>query len=79
MQMFLKMMGQGMAQQQKEGSGDAAILLALFSRDRNLKLKVAMFFDTGFAHLAFRRTPVNHLRRSPYVNVCYVLRPDHNS
>ena len=42
MQMFLKMMGQGMAQQQKEGSGDAAILLALFSRDRNLKLKVAM-------------------------------------
>jgi len=42
MQMFLKMMGQGMAQQQKEGGGDAAILLALFSRDRNLKLKVAM-------------------------------------
>ncbi len=42
MQMFLKMMGQGMAQQQKEGSGDAAILMALFSRDRNLKLKVAM-------------------------------------
>lgn len=42
MKMFLTMMGQGMAQQQKEGGGDAAILMALFSRDRNLKLKVAM-------------------------------------
>lgn len=43
MQMFLKMMGQGMAQQPKgDGSGDAALLLALFSRDRTLKLKVAM-------------------------------------
>ena len=42
MQMFLKMMGQSMAQQQKEGGGDAAILMALFSRDRNLKLKIAM-------------------------------------
>jgi len=43
MQMFLKMMGQSMAQQQKgDGGGDIAILMALFSRDRNLKLKVAM-------------------------------------
>ncbi len=42
MQMFLKMMGQGMAQQPKEGGGDVAILMALFSRDRNLKLKIAM-------------------------------------
>lgn len=43
MQMFLKMMGQGMAQQQKgDGGGDVAILMALFSRDRNLKLKIAM-------------------------------------
>ena len=41
-QMFLKMMGQSMAQQQKEGGGDVAILMALFSRDRNLKLKIAM-------------------------------------
>ena len=43
MKMFLKMMGQGMAQQQKgDGGGDAALLMALFSRDRNLKLKIAM-------------------------------------
>ena len=42
LQMFLKMMGQGMAQQPKEGGGDAALLMALFSRDRNLKLKIAM-------------------------------------
>jgi hypothetical protein len=42
MKMFLTMMGQGMAQQQKEGGGDVAILMALFSRDRNLKLKIAM-------------------------------------
>ena len=42
MKMFLTMMGQGMAQQQKEGGGDVAVLMALFSRDRNLKLKIAM-------------------------------------
>jgi len=43
MQMFFKMMGQGMAQQPKgDGSGDAALLMALFSRDRTLKLKVAL-------------------------------------
>ncbi|MCE9529506.1 MAG: hypothetical protein K8R36_25940 [Planctomycetales bacterium] len=50
MQMFLKMMGQGMAQQQNgEGSGDAALLMALFSRDRNLKLKIAMAEQLGNA------------------------------
>ncbi|HEX5035148.1 MAG TPA: hypothetical protein VFW62_11775, partial [bacterium] len=43
MQMFLKMMGQGMAQQPKgDGGSDAALLMALFSRDRTLKLKIAM-------------------------------------
>ena len=43
--MFLQMMGQGMAQQAKngpEGSADVAILMALFSRDRPLKMKIAM-------------------------------------
>jgi hypothetical protein len=45
LQMFLRMMGQGMAQQAaggNQGGGDAALLLALFSRDRATKLKVAM-------------------------------------
>lgn len=45
MQMYFRMMGQGMAQQAKSGnsgSGDAAILMALFSRDRAHKLKLAM-------------------------------------
>jgi hypothetical protein len=43
MKMFLTMMGQGMAQQPKgDGGGDVAVLLALFSRDRNLMLKIAM-------------------------------------
>ncbi|MFN0018906.1 MAG: hypothetical protein ACKVP0_11650 [Pirellulaceae bacterium] len=50
MQMFLKMMGQGMAQQQNgDGGGDAALLMALFSRDRNLKLKIAMAEQLGNA------------------------------
>jgi len=45
MQMFLRMMGQGMAQQAAgtQGAGsDAALLFALFSRDRATKLKIAM-------------------------------------
>lgn len=47
MQMFLRMMGQGMAQQaanQKNGGGntDLNLLVALFSRDRASKLKVLM-------------------------------------
>jgi len=40
-QMFLRMMGQGMAQQ-KEGSGDLDLLFALFAKDRARKLKVGM-------------------------------------
>ena len=45
MQMFLRMMGQGMAQQAAGAKGagnDAALLFALFSRDRAAKLKIAM-------------------------------------
>lgn len=43
MQMFLRMMGQGMAQQNaSEGTSEAALLMAFFSRDRAFKLKVAM-------------------------------------
>lgn len=48
MQMFLRLMGQGMAQQalnqqQGESSGnDLAILMALFSKDRPRQLKIAM-------------------------------------
>jgi hypothetical protein len=45
MQMFLRMMGQGMAQSAaggQNGGGDAALLFALFSKDRAQKLKVAM-------------------------------------
>ena len=43
MQMFLRMMGQGMAQQNNSGgNSEAALLIALFSRDRAFKLKVAM-------------------------------------
>ncbi len=41
-QMFLRMMGQGMAQQQKEGGGDLDLLLALFAKDRARKLKIGM-------------------------------------
>lgn len=50
MQMFLRMMGQGMvqqaAQQQKEGGGstDLGLLMALFSKDRAHKLK-SLFAD----------------------------------
>ena len=42
--MFLHLMGQGMAQQAAGtgGSSDFAILMALFSKDRALKLKIAM-------------------------------------
>ena len=42
--MFLHLMGQGMAQQAAGagGSNDLAILMALFSKDRALKLKIAM-------------------------------------
>lgn len=49
MQMFLRMMGQGMAQQAKAqqeggsgGSGDLNLLVAMFSRDRATKLKKLM-------------------------------------
>lgn len=49
MQMFLRMMGHGMAQQAiaekkggDSGSADMAILMALFSRDRARQLKIAM-------------------------------------
>ncbi len=43
-QMFLRMMGQGIAQQQqkKEGSSDLDLLLALFSKDRSRQLKISM-------------------------------------
>jgi hypothetical protein len=42
-QMFLQLMGQGMAQSASgEGPNDAAILMALFSKDRATKLKVAI-------------------------------------
>lgn len=55
MQMFFRMMGQGMAQgAAKGGSGnnDLAMLVALFSKDRALKLKIMMaeqFNDIGGA------------------------------
>lgn len=42
MQMFLRLMGQGMAQSASGGANDAAILMALFSKDRATQLKVAM-------------------------------------
>lgn len=45
LQMFLRMMGQGMAQNAaggNQGGNDAALLFALFSRDRATKLKIAM-------------------------------------
>jgi hypothetical protein len=41
-QMFLRLMGQGMAQSATGGGNDAAILMALFSKDRATTLKVAM-------------------------------------
>jgi hypothetical protein len=43
-QMFLRMMGQGMAEQAKPGGGssDVNILLALFAKDRELRLKRIM-------------------------------------
>jgi len=44
-QMFLRMMGQGMAQNAaggKNGNSDVDLLFALFSRDRATKLKIAM-------------------------------------
>jgi hypothetical protein len=41
-QMFLRMMGSGMAQGQKEGGGDVDILFAFFAKDRARKLKTAM-------------------------------------
>jgi len=44
-QMFMRMMGQGMAQNAaggKGGSNDVELLFALFSRDRATKLKIAM-------------------------------------
>jgi hypothetical protein len=43
-QMFLRLMGQGMAQSAAgtSGTSDVALLFALFSRDRATKLKVAM-------------------------------------
>lgn len=42
MQMFFRLMGQGAAQQASGGSKDMAILMALFSRDRAQRMKVAM-------------------------------------
>jgi hypothetical protein len=46
MQMFLRLMGQGMAQQaaqeQKGGNPDVNLLMALFSKDRAKKLKVLL-------------------------------------
>ena len=44
MQMFLRLMGQGMAQQANAGGsgGDLGLLMALFSKDRALALKIAM-------------------------------------
>lgn len=44
MQMFLRLMGQGMAQQAGAGGsgGDLGLLMALFSKDRALALKIAM-------------------------------------
>jgi len=49
MQMFLRLMGQGMAQSAAGGGNDAAILMALFSKDRATTLKVAM--AQQFEHL----------------------------
>ncbi len=55
--MFFRAMGQGMAQQSKENQvSDADILIALFSRDRDLKLKQLMatqFEDLETAMTAF--------------------------
>lgn len=44
LQMFLRLMGQGMAQNAAgtSGASDAALLVALFSKDRATKLKIAM-------------------------------------
>lgn len=42
MQMFFRMMGQGAAQQATGGSNDMAMLMALFSRDRAQRMKIAM-------------------------------------
>ena len=44
MQMFFRLMGQGMAQGAAKGGGnsDLAMLMALFSKDRALKLKIMM-------------------------------------
>ena len=41
-QMFLRLMGQGMAQSAAGGGSDAAVLMALFSKDRATMLKLAM-------------------------------------
>jgi hypothetical protein len=49
MQMFLRLMGQGIAQSASGGSSDAAILMALFSKDRATTLKIAM--AQQFEHL----------------------------
>ena len=53
MQMFFRMMGQGMAQQaakgDKAGNSDLALLMALFSKDRATKLK--MIFADQFEDL----------------------------
>jgi len=54
MQMFFRLMGQGMAQGAAKGGGnnDLAMLVALFSKDRALKLKILMaeqFNDIGGA------------------------------
>jgi hypothetical protein len=42
MQMFLRLMGQGIAQSASGGANDTAILLALFSKDRATQLKIVM-------------------------------------
>lgn len=49
MQMFLRLMGQGIAQSAAGGGNDAALLMALFSKDRATTLKIAM--AQQFEHL----------------------------
>jgi hypothetical protein len=49
MQMFLRLMGQGIAQSASGGANDTAMLLALFSRDRATQLKIVM--AQQFEHL----------------------------
>jgi hypothetical protein len=41
MQMFFRLMGAGMAQQGRGGTSDADLIMALFSRDRTRRLKIA--------------------------------------